>query len=447
LYDDFDDDVIGNIWNTHVGNGGSISESGGEIRHYGDGDWHGANHYSVATIDKTLPIIIDFDIRYPSARAAGGNGAQVYIFNTTQITGFGSTYDSPLGIYVFIDISPPDSTIYDTRWRIILDGSGNYILTRLSGTAYISDRTTTALSNWGDVTNPIVIDFTDAIYGSRYVYWDNIIIRQYTDVEPTYSIGAEQTSAQSSVVSKSSAYSIGANTTHAFAMINDQIITAPISSGWNHIALTYDKNVGISKMKLYVGGVEKTNATYSTAIATNSNDILIGDTLIGTIDEVRIYNKTLTASEITDTYDMATLSTTTDSPKASINGDNNITHAGTLTNGATATINIDSDNFTVGTNNITIYTDAGVVDYSIDMNGLSALISNTGMNDVTVKQVVAFKTDGSMCLFDHNETTFDVGDFFSVSGCPMSCNEFTNLKAYTDCTGVFGEYNRRPSGC
>ncbi|NOR84480.1 hypothetical protein GQ473_00030, partial [archaeon] len=275
----------------------------------------------------------------------------------------------------------------------------------------------------------------------------NIQIRKYTSTEPTYTVGAEQSPTYTSIISKSGAYSLGANTTHAFATINNKTISATISSGWNYIALTYNQTATSQQMKLYINGTEQTTADYTTAITTNTNDLIIGNSFTGTIDEVRIYNKTLTNAEITDTYNTATLSTTTTNPRASFNGNPTVNYTGTLTNGATATINIDSDNFTVGTNNITIYTDSSVVDYAINMNGLSALISNTGMNNVTVKQVVAFKADGAMCLFDYNETTYAVGDFFSVSGCPMSCDEFTNLKAYTDCTGVFGEFAGTPSGC
>ena len=137
----------------------------------------------------------------------------------------------------------------------------------------------------------------------------------------------------------------------------------------------------------------------------------------------------------------------TKNPKVSINGNENISYVGTLSNGQTASLEIPSYNFTIGQNNITIYTDAGVVDYEISMNGLSAIVSNTGMNEATVKQVIVFKTDGSNCVLKSDETTFDVGDVFSVSGCPMACVEFLSIKAYTDCTGVFGEFSRRPSGC
>ncbi|NOR85339.1 hypothetical protein GQ473_04415, partial [archaeon] len=197
----------------------------------------------------------------------------------------------------------------------------------------------------------------------------------------------------------------------------------------------------------YINGVESATADYSTAIAANTDNLLIGNGFKGTMDEVRIYNRALPQSEIASTYSTADLSTETENPKVSFNGNPTVNYSETLANGVSTTITVAAGNFTVGENNITIYTDAGVVDYAISMNGLSAIVSNTGMNNVTVKQVVAFKSDGSNCILPHNETTYDIGDFFSVSGCAMSCDEFLGIKAYTDCTGVFGEFSRRPSGC
>ena len=137
----------------------------------------------------------------------------------------------------------------------------------------------------------------------------------------------------------------------------------------------------------------------------------------------------------------------TTNPKASINNNANITHTGTLIDGQTAIYVVDQNNFTINQNNITIYTDAGVVDYSINMNQISAIITNTGMNDVTVTNVAAFKTDGTNCMLKNDSTTMEVGDMFSVSGCGMDCSDFNTLKTYTDCTGISAEFKRTPSGC
>ncbi|MCD6275101.1 MAG: LamG domain-containing protein, partial [Candidatus Aenigmarchaeota archaeon] len=56
------------------------------------------------------------------------------------------------------------------------------------------------------------------------------------------------------------------------------------------------------EMKLYVNGVKKATADYSVTISTNSNNLLIGNLFNGTIDEVVIYNRALSAEEILDLY-------------------------------------------------------------------------------------------------------------------------------------------------
>jgi len=118
-------------------------------------------------------------------------------------------------------------------------------------------------------------------------YYDNIRVRKYTSPEPSASVGNETAAG----ISKAGAYGIGANTTTAFASINNQSISGVISSGWNHIALTYDKDAGgADEMKLYVDGIQKTTGDYSTVISTNTNNLWIGDLIAfnGTIDEGRV---------------------------------------------------------------------------------------------------------------------------------------------------------------
>jgi hypothetical protein len=82
------------------------------------------------------------------------------------------------------------------------------------------------------------------------------------------------------------AYGMGVSTTTASASINNQFISGTTSSGWSHVALTYDR----SNMKLYVNGIEKASRGYSAAISTNTNNLLMGDSIAfkGYLDEVRI---------------------------------------------------------------------------------------------------------------------------------------------------------------
>jgi len=131
--------------------------------------------------------------------------------------------------------------------------------------------------------------------------WDTdwIFIRKYASSEPFATIGNENAAG----ISKAGSYGIGANTTTAFAGINDQALSGTISSGWNHIAFTYNKNAGgTDEMKLYINGVQKATGDYSIAISTNTNNFFIGDLIgfVGPIDEVRIWNTARTAQQIRD---------------------------------------------------------------------------------------------------------------------------------------------------
>ena len=69
---------------------------------------------------------------------------------------------------------------------------------------------------------------------------------------------------------------------------------------WSHLALTYDKVT----LRLYVNGTQVGSAAASADIATSSNPLQIGSDSIygqyfkGRIDEVRIYNRALSATEI-----------------------------------------------------------------------------------------------------------------------------------------------------
>jgi hypothetical protein len=69
---------------------------------------------------------------------------------------------------------------------------------------------------------------------------------------------------------------------------------------WTHLALTYDS----AALRLYVNGVQVASTARSTPIATSTNalqiggDSFFGQFFQGTIDDVRVYNRALTAAEI-----------------------------------------------------------------------------------------------------------------------------------------------------
>jgi chitodextrinase len=76
--------------------------------------------------------------------------------------------------------------------------------------------------------------------------------------------------------------------------------TALTANTWAHLAATYDR----ATMRLYVNGVQVASRAQTGAIATSTNPLQIGGDSIygqyfaGRIDEVRIYNRALSAAEI-----------------------------------------------------------------------------------------------------------------------------------------------------
>src|SRR3989339_510780 len=80
-------------------------------------------------------------------------------------------------------------------------------------------------------------------------------------------------------------------------------------NAWVHIVAVYDKNGGANNMKLYVDGVQKAVGTYTDTIESTTNPLTIGRYsnryFQGIIDEVKIYNRALTASEVLSEYNSA----------------------------------------------------------------------------------------------------------------------------------------------
>jgi hypothetical protein len=97
---------------------------------------------------------------------------------------------------------------------------------------------------------------------------------------------------------KSGVFSVYSNSTRIFGTINGITLSNPISSEWMHIVLTYDG----SEIKLYLNGVLVNSTLYSGALNTNSNDIRLGYIYRGYLDEIYIYENSLSDSEILDIY-------------------------------------------------------------------------------------------------------------------------------------------------
>ena len=128
--------------------------------------------------------------------------------------------------------------------------------------------------------------------GVSKTWFDNVAIRKAVEEEPSASIGNETVLG----ISKAGSYSLGRTTDYAIGTLNNRSITARMSAGWNHVAQTYD---GI-RQRLYVGGELKAERAFSTTISVNSHRLMMGELFNGSLDEVVIHGRALSAVEVAE---------------------------------------------------------------------------------------------------------------------------------------------------
>lgn len=124
---------------------------------------------------------------------------------------------------------------------------------------------------------------------------------------------AEQLGGQNHYVSKWDSYGIKHRTNLLIFWIYDGgwyatriSIDSTFNGEWRHVVGTYDGSV----LKTYVDGKLEGEATHAGRIAVNQHNVLIGknpsnttDNFIGAIDEVRIYNRDLSASHVVELFE------------------------------------------------------------------------------------------------------------------------------------------------
>ncbi|VVB58145.1 Right handed beta helix region [Candidatus Anstonella stagnisolia] len=100
--------------------------------------------------------------------------------------------------------------------------------------------------------------------------------------------------------------------------LNDRATSATSASAmalnaWNHIVFTYDKSLPSANIKMYINGVQDaTTKNYTASLATTTYPFAIGAypdlryPFNGTIDDVQVYKRALSAQEISASYNAAT---------------------------------------------------------------------------------------------------------------------------------------------
>lgn len=131
-------------------------------------------------------------------------------------------------------------------------------------------------------------------------------------------------------ISKKRAYKLYANSTTAFGGINGQTLTGSLVSGWNHLALVYNKSLASSQQKLYINGRLASSGNLTEDIKTNTFNVLIGNNFNGLLDDVAIYNRTLSLDEIKEHAGIKIIDETGLNNGTGIYRDDNFNYSGKL---------------------------------------------------------------------------------------------------------------------
>jgi hypothetical protein len=199
-----------------------------------------------------------------------------------------------------LDISPYGNNGTDYGATLVADGKWG-AASSFDGNDYISINDTNVL----DITNTITVGvwaYIDPVAN------DNAIAGIVSKNDGTLAAGGWQLAWDDrSAYGKNNTLSFfvgGSGSAYALAVKNNSIPSA----GWYHIVGTYDKDAGgTDEAKLYLNGVNVASADFSSAINANSVPVKIGflETSAwfnGKIDEVRIYNRSLSAAEVQQLY-------------------------------------------------------------------------------------------------------------------------------------------------
>src|SRR5262249_34095649 len=148
-------------------------------------------------------------------------------------------------------------------------------------------------SNWITVQDAPSLDLTTGMTLEAWVY-PSVVDSAWRDViykgNDTYAL--EATSGHSSVPAGGSTFGGGWVAAYGSTAL-------PVNT-WTHVALTYDG----ATLRLYVNGVQVASLAQGGPLPTSTYPLQIGGDNIygqyfqGTIDEVRIYNRALSAPEI-----------------------------------------------------------------------------------------------------------------------------------------------------
>jgi len=289
-----------------------------------------------------------------------------------------------------------NGTVSGATWNATsgYDGKGAYEFDGSSDNIQISD------SSSIDLTNELTI--TAWVNPKSYNAWDRIVAKHWaTDADP-YTI-------YSLILSDDNDGLEGSIFTVTIGGVDysvEAVNSVPLNN-WTHLVGTYDGN----QISLYVNGVLVNNVTQAGTLNTNDKPIFIGkspwhtvSSFHGTIDEVQIFNHSLTPEQILNIYNNRTDLISSDET----NGGENWSACITPNDGTEDGTELCSINLTIGNN---LPNTAQVIINATD-NPLNQTEANltcyTNITDVDADQVYA---NYSLYLNETINTTGQAGPF------------------------------------
>jgi hypothetical protein len=158
-----------------------------------------------------------------------------------------------------------------------------------------------SLANVGDLNNDGFVDLAVGVNGDD----DDVDAPPGNGQGAVYVLFMNGTTGE--VISKVGSYGINASNSYAVGYINngtnDYSLSGALNSHkWNQVVYTYDG----SRQKIYINGEVKSDGPLTGNIIGDTGNLILGDLFNGTIDDVKIYNRSLSAEQIFALYNNRT---------------------------------------------------------------------------------------------------------------------------------------------
>jgi hypothetical protein len=235
----------------------------------------------------------------------GGNGS--FTLTAVATDGAGNqTTSAP--VTVTVSNAAPSGLVAayafnETSGTTAADASGNGRTGTVSGAAwntggrYGGALNFDGINDWVTVADANALDLTTGVTLSAWVRptavsnWRTVIMKE-TNASLTYGLYAGDSSGLP-------AFWVTVGDVYDFRSITGPSLV-PVSPTWTHVAATFDGTT----MRLYVNGTQVASLAQTSPIATSSSPLRIGgnsawgEYFAGSIDDVRVYNRALSATEI-----------------------------------------------------------------------------------------------------------------------------------------------------